>query len=356
MSALALDIAAGSLAAAEVRVRRDRTHLGRSAVAPLPAGLVDRGEIVDGRALSAEIRRFWKDAGFRGRRVRLGVANRRVLVRMIDLPSIDDDATRREAVEQAVTEHLPIAAEDAVIDSRAVVRYWSGTESRERRMVVAAQRAMIADLVATVSAAGLQPEGIDLEAFALLRALAPAPMVIDEGSADSPATAVCHLGTDVSQVVVAIDRRCHFTRAIDAGAVQLIEQVAMATGLDDDEAERAIGLCGFAGPAPDGWDEPAVDRVRSALARAGEGATREVARSLDYYRGQPDARPIAEVLLTGPGALIGGLDEHFARELGMPVRLGDPRLQIDEAGTMDLATASRAVVALGLALDSAEEA
>jgi len=276
-------------------------------------------------------------------------------VRMVDMPSIDDPAERRAAVEQAVTEHLPIAADDAVVDSRAVVRYWSGTESRERRMIVAAQRAMIDDLVATAGAAGLQPVGIDLQAFALLRALAPAPMVIDEGSADAPAVGVCHLGTDVTQVAVAVDRRCHFTRALDAGAVQLIDAVAAATGLDAPEAELAIGACGFDGPVPDGWDADGAGRVRAALARAGQDAAREVARSLDYYRAQPGARPIAEVLLSGPAALIAGLPEHLTGGLGVPVRVGDPRLQIDAAGSLDLATANRAAVALGLALDGPEE-
>lgn len=352
MTALALDIAAGALAAVEVRTRRERTQLARSAVVPLPAGLISGGEIADGRALSDEIRRAWKAAGFRGRRVRLGVANRRVLVRMIDLPAIDDPATLRAAVEQSVTEHLPIAAEEAVIDSRSVGRYWSGTESRERRMVVAAQRSMIDELVRTVSAAGLQPVGIDLQAFALLRALVPVPMVIDEGSADTPATAVCHMGTDVSQVVVAVDRRCHFTRALDAGAMQMIGAVADATGLAAHDAEVAIGACGFAGSVPDGWDEDGAARVRAALRRAAGTATRELGRSLDYYRSQPDARQIAEVVVTGPGALIGGLPEYLAGALSVPVRLGDPRLQVDAAGDLDLATASRAAVALGLALDA----
>lgn len=352
MSALALDVSAGALAAVEVRTRRERTQLGRSAVIPLPAGLVSGGEIADAEALAGAIRRAWKAAGFRGRRVRLGVANRRVLVRLIDLPALDDPATLRAAVEQAVTEHLPIAAEEAVIDSRAVGRYWANGESRERRMVVAAQRPMIDELVRTVSAAGLQPVGIDLQAFALLRALVPVPMVIDEGSADTPAVAVCHVGTDVSQVVVAVDRRCHFTRALDAGAMQLIRAVADGTGLGATEAEAAIGACGFDGPTPDGWDDEGARRVRAALERAAVGATRELGRSLDYYRSQPDARPIGEVVLTGPGALIGGLPEYLAAALEVPVRLGDPRLQVDAAGALDLATASRAAVALGLALDA----
>ncbi|MEQ8833120.1 MAG: type IV pilus assembly protein PilM [Miltoncostaeaceae bacterium] len=355
MSTVALDIGSTSLAAVQLDVRGERIRLERALVRPLPEGLVHAGEIADREAVAEHIKALWKSGRFSGRRVRLGVANRRVLVRMMDLPTLDDEASMRAAVEEAVTEHLPISAPEAVVDSRPVARYWTGTESRERRMVVAAQRGMIDGLVATVRSAGLQPVGIDLEAFALLRAVLPQPMLIDEGSADTPARVVCHVGGEVVQVVVAVDRRCHFTRQIDGGGVALTRAVAERAGLDPEEAEAAKRVCGFLGDTPEGWEPDAAARVRHALALAARPLVREIGRSLDYYRAQPDARPIGGVVLTGGGALCAGLDRYLWQALGIPVEVGDARLQIDEGDALDPDTAARVSVAVGLALDGSDD-
>lgn len=356
MSTIALDIGSSSLAAVRTRLRDHRPQVERVGLRTLPPGLVHAGEIVDGDAVAREIRALWKSARPGGRQVRLGVANRRVLVRMLDLPVLDDPDQVREAVEAAVTEHLPIAASEAVVDSRSVGRYWNGDESRERRMVVAAQREMIDTLIGTVRAAGLRPAGIDLEAFALLRALLPPPLVIDEGSADSRARAVCHLGAEVVQVVVAVDRQCHFTRQIDGGGASLTRAVAERLALDPEEAEAAKRACGLWGEIPAGWDEQAVARVRHALALAARPLAREIGLSLDYYRAQPGARPIEGMVLSGGGARCAGLDRYLWQALTLPVAVGDPRGQLDAGAdaTLDDETAAHAAVAIGLALDGTE--
>lgn len=357
MSVLALDIGSAHLAAVEVRIAGGRSRVVRASRADLPEGLVRDGEIADHDGLASELRRFWRAGRFRGNRVRLGVANRRVVVRMVDLPATEDEEERRAAAAAAVAEHMPISATEAVVDSVPVLRYWSGNQPRERAMVVVAQRAMIDDLVATVRAAGLRPVGIDLQAFALLRALLPAPMVIDEGSADAPAQVVVQVGRDLTQVVVAVDRRCHFTRTLDEGAgADLTRAVAERTGLPPAEAEAAKRVCGFLGPVPEGWDPEDAARVRHALALGARPLLREVERCLDYYRAQDGARPIERVVLCGGGARAAGFDRYLWQGLGVPVSVGDPRIQLDDATAIGDDDAPGLAVAVGLALDAPEAA
>ncbi len=357
MSILSLDIGSSTLAGVELRVAGGRTRVARTSVAPLPDGLVRDGEIADAEALAGELRRFWRAGRFRGNRVRLGVANRRVLVRMVDLPVTDDDEARRSIAAAAVAEHMPISAGEAVVDSQPVLRYWAGNQARERAMVVVAQRSMIDDLVTTVRSAGLRPVGIDLQAFALLRALLPAPMVIDEGSADAPAQVVVQVGRDLTQVVVAVDRRCHFTRTLDEGAgADLTRAVADRTERSLPEAEAAKRACGFLGPVPDGWDADDVARVRHALAVGARPLLREIERCLDYYRAQDGARAIERVVLCGGGAHAAGFDRYLWQGLGVPVAVGDPRAQVDEPAGVDDHDALDLAVAVGLALDTPEAA
>jgi type IV pilus assembly protein PilM len=351
---VALDIGSSAIAGVELKTARERVTLAKAAVEPLPPGLVHDGEIVRPDELAAEIKRLWKTARFSGKRVRLGVANQRVVVRTIELPALDDERERRAAVEFEAAEQIPIPPDQTVVDSQPVLRFSNDAGDRERHVVVAAHRDMVEGLVATVRQAGLQPTGIDLEAFAILRALLPPPMVIDEGSADTQAQAVCHVGAEVTNMIVAVDRRCHFTRLVGFGGSHLTKAVSERTGLPPDEAEAVKTACGLLGEPMEGWDPDTVAEVRHALALGARPLVREVSRSLEYYRSQSFARPIERVVLSGGTALCAGIDRYLTQGLGLPVEVGDPRLRLDDDGGLDPGLAARAAVALGLALDAPE--
>jgi type IV pilus assembly protein PilM len=351
---VALDIGSSAIAGVELKTARERVSLARAAVEPLPPGLVHDGEIVNPDELAGEIKRFWRSARFSGKKVRLGVANQRVVVRTIELPALDDAKERRAAVEFEAAEQIPIPPDQTVVDSQPVLRFSNEAGDRERHVVVAAHRDMVEGLVATVRQAGLQPVGIDLEAFAILRALLPPPAVIDEGSADTRAVAVCHVGAEVTNMIVAVDRRCHFTRLVGFGGAHLTKAVSERTGLPSEESEAVKTACGLLGEPLDGWDADTVAEVRHALALGARPLVREISRSLDYYRSQTFARPIERLVISGGTSLCAGIDRYLQQGLGLPVQVGDPARQLDDGSTLDPDLAARAAVALGLALDAPE--
>lgn len=348
---VALDMGSSALAAVELKTGRDRVSLAKAAVEPLAPGLLHDGEIVEPEGLALALKRFWKANKFSGRRVRLGVANQKVVVRTIELPALDDEKERRAAVEFEAAEHIPIPTDQSVVDFQPVMRYQSEEGERERIVVVAAHRDMVDQLVSVVRKAGLQPVGIDLQAFALLRALLPAPSVVDEGSADTPAQAVVHVGAEVTNVIVAVDRNCHFTRLVSFGGANLTQAVAERTGLSAEESEAVKLACGLLGEPLEGWDADTVAEVRHALALGARPLVREVSRSLDYYRSQPFARPIDRLIISGGTSLCAGLDRYLQQGLGIRVEIGDPRIALDDAGDITPDVAARTSVALGLALE-----
>lgn len=351
---VALDIGSSAIAGVELKTARERVTLAKAAVEPLPPGLVHDGEIVRPDELAGEIKRFWRTARFSGKRVRLGVANQRVVVRTIELPALDDAKERRAAVEFEAAEQIPIPPDQTVVDSQPVLRFSNEAGDRERHVVVAAHRDMVEGLVSTVRHAGLQPTGIDLEAFAILRALLAPPSVIDEGSADGRAVAVCHVGAEVTNMIVAVDRRCHFTRLVGFGGSHLTKAVSERTGLPAEEAEAVKTACGLLGDPLDGWDADTVAEVRHALALGARPLVREISRSLDYYRSQSFAKPVERLVISGGTSLCSGIDRYLQQGLSLPVEIGDPRRQLDDGGDLTPDLAARAAVAVGLALDAPE--
>jgi len=350
---IALDLGSSAIAAVEITTTRERVSLTAANVEPIPRGLIHDGEIQETDELAECVRRVWKSGDFSGRKVRLGIANQRVMTRVIDLPLLSDQRERTAAVAYEAQEHIPIPLDQAVMDFQSIGEFASDAGQRERMVVVAAPREMIDQLVRVVRSARLQPVGIDLEAFAILRSVMPPPSVLDEGSPDTDAQVVVHVGAEVTHVIVSVDRNCHFTRQVNFGGAGMTQAIAQRLECSTDQAEALKITCGLLGEPHGAWDADTIAEVQHALALATRPLVREIVRSVDYYRSQPFARHIDRVVISGGTALCLGLDRYLSQGLGMPVDVGDAGGQLDDRGGMSTAMAHRASVAIGLALDGA---
>jgi type IV pilus assembly protein PilM len=272
-----------------------------AASADMPSGLIRDGEVEDVEGLAAVVRDFMKQHKF-GKNVWLGVANQQIAVRSLDIPPIEDPEERNAAVRFQASEAVAMPLDEAVLDYE-VIGQATGMEGAGtmRVIVVAAREPMVMRLVDAVRAAGLRPEGIDLSAFALLRVVGP------EGESDSSQARVyCHLA-GVTNLAVGVGPTCVFTR-----------------------------------PLATVWDGGSSEFV-SALAE-------EIRLSMDYYTGQPDARQVSEVLLSGPGSQRPGLQEQVAALVGLPVSAAQPLGRLGAASLRMGDDPTRYTVAAGLAL------
>src|SRR5436190_3154167 len=153
-------------------VQAESGRLTSVASRELPEGLIRDGEVVDPDALADHLKRFASEAGL-PKRIRLGVANQQIVVRVVELPQIDDAAERAAAVRFQAAETIAMPLDEAVLDHQ-VVGYArpEGGAPRMQVLLVAARSSMVEALVTAAKQAGLKPESIDLDAFALVRMLA----------------------------------------------------------------------------------------------------------------------------------------------------------------------------------------
>ena len=203
-----LDLDPGHIAAAEVTVNGSLS-LKRGAVAPLRPGVLRDGEVADVPALAEALKAFFGEHEL-STRVRLGIANQRIVVRTLDLPPLEDEKALAAAVKVQAPDHIPMPMDEAVIDwqSLGTVTDPAG-RPRTRVVVVAVRREMVDRIVGAASEAGLELEGIDLSAFGMVRALA-------HGSKRTGATLYVSVG-GLTNVAVANASGCLFTRAAAGG-------------------------------------------------------------------------------------------------------------------------------------------
>src|SRR5205823_12127134 len=144
--------------------------ISRAVSTELAPGIITDGEVTDVDALSEALRDFFK-ANALPRRVRLGVSNQQIVVRHLELPRIEDPKELAAAVRFQASEAIAMPLNEVVLDHQVIGETITPDgAARLRIVVVAARESMVARVVDAVRAAGLRPEGIDLNAFALVRA------------------------------------------------------------------------------------------------------------------------------------------------------------------------------------------
>lgn len=351
-SIVGLDVEAGSLAAAEVRANGGR-QVSRVAIAPLEGGLIKEGEVVDPEALSGAMKSMFAEHKL-SKSVRLGVANQRVAVRTFRLPLIEDPDERETAVRFQAQEHLPMPLDQAVMDHQVISRYTSEDGTRGMEVVaVAARRDMLRTLLSAVRGAGLKPVGIDLSAFALIRALAqeegpdvPEGEEVPEGDY-VPAVLYCNLG-DVTNLAVARASSCLFTRISPFGVEVIGQRLAERRTLSIDHARQWLVHVGLQKPTYEiEGDAEVVAAAREILE---DGATKladELRLSLEYYGAQEGVPPVQRIVIAGPGSTIPGLADRLQAVVGQPFSTARPNA-LAQVGD---AAAARLTVSYGLALE-----
>src|SRR5919206_4305681 len=210
-----LKIGGSQLAAARVH-NNGVPELVQVARQELDPGVIVGGELRDPEALSTALKEFFKRHKLPRQGVRLGIANNRIGVRIFEIGGIDDVKQLENAVRFRAHEVLPIPIEEAVIDWQVLGERQEEDGSLTRRiLLVVAYRDLLDRYVDACKKAGIKLVGIDLEAFALLRAVSE-PLPAAAGSA-SAAVVVGALGHDRSTFAVSDGRVCEFTRVLDWG-------------------------------------------------------------------------------------------------------------------------------------------
>jgi len=342
---IGLDIGSTAVRAAEVALGGGQPALIRAAQVPLSDGAVANGEVRDVQAVSAAIRELWQRGGFKVRQATMGVGNQRVVVREVTVPALPPKEMKQSLPFQ-VQELIPIPLDDAVLDYDVLDEFEQEGARMVRLLVVAAQREMVTNMVEAAVQAKVEPVGVDLVPFALIRAVGQ-----DEGldldESGFGGEALVDVGADVTNICVHERGVARFVRILPSGGRDVTKAVADSLSISEDEAESLKwGQPVPGAPAP-GEVGPIVDRRAGVLVD-------EIRSSLDFYRAQVPDSEVSRVLVTGGGSKLPGFVERLRERMGGKVDRGHPFAKVSVQLEMDEDTKAEAepllAVSVGLAL------
>ncbi|MEX2323209.1 MAG: type IV pilus assembly protein PilM [Acidimicrobiia bacterium] len=310
-----LEIGSEAVRAAVVETTRSAPILRQFGEMPLPPGAVEAGEIVDEGAVREALVALWKQGKFPKKRVVIGVANQRVIVRHLDIPSLGESEIV-EALPYLVQDAIPIPVEDAVLDFVPVEEF-TGSEGAPMLSIltVAAHREMIEGLIDLTAAAGIRLLAVDLQAFALVRASFGTDLL----AADGGSHALIDIGGSLTQIAIVRDGVIRFVRLLPTGGQKFTHDLAEGLEIDVDVAEdlkRQVGVL------PEGVPSGSGGAVAAGviLTETADRLIDDVRGSVNYYLSQADEPALEQLIVAGNGARL----PHLANRIG---RVLDTRVE-----------------------------
>ncbi|MCS6830515.1 MAG: type IV pilus assembly protein PilM [Armatimonadota bacterium] len=346
-----LDLGSYMIKAVQVEPTRTGWRLLQIAQSPTPADSIRDGVIVQPQAVAEAIKKLLRENAFRASAAITAIAGAPVIVRQVALPKMSE-AMLRKTIRYEASKYVSTSIEDSYIgfeilgDLERTPAEGEQSESAEKQMqvlLVVAPREMVDAQIRTLEMAGLEALAIEVEAFALYRALFEINRVATAKLEGRPA-AIVDIGASYTNLYIVSGDGFFLTRTIPIAGDAFTQTTQNTLHCNWSEAERFKRTVDFrhllkrrstrsrtsgeddsTQESADGAQEEAV--LRALQAQVDE-LLREVRRSLHYYQSQfPEGSPhgqVTNLVITGGSSQLGGFTEYASARLGLEVEPGDP--------------------------------
>ncbi len=355
-SFVGLDVGSHAIKIVELAPVDHRFRVLHAGVASTPPGTVKEGVIVDPHSVATTIRKILSSAGMKAGRVVSAVGGQAVIVRELKLPPMST-AELQQAARFEAERYIPYGVREVNMDFDVMGETTEDGQKKVVVLLVAAKQDTVNKHVQALETAGLEPFVLDVDAFAILRALNPS------SQAPGDAQVYVDLGAETTDIVIAEAGQLRLTRNVNIGGDNLTRAIATKMEMEFQSAERLKeqkGMVLLEGePLPDDKTVLAVHDVMLPI--LGDLAT-EVRRSLDYFQTRYRESKVSRIVISGGTARLVNLGRFLSLELGLETVVGDPFAQCEVAAQVQALAgdarremAPSMATAVGLAMRGAVE-
>jgi type IV pilus assembly protein PilM len=340
-----LDFGRGVIRAAEVMgAASSRPTLVRYHQIAVPTTALDRGEVTEKETVVAALKQLWAQAGFKTRRVIVGVGNARVLVRELSVPRMPMNRIR-ETLPFQVQDVLPVPVNEALLDFYPIADTEEDGNPVIQGLLVAAVKSGVLATVEAVDEAKLEPVDVDLIPFALSRALL-------SGALARGSVALVHIGAETTIVTIAVDGVPRFVRIVQNGGDDVNRAMISRLGMDEFQAEQVKRRFGLSTQGAGPELRPAFEVIYEITG----DLVVAIRNTLSFYLSSKSGATVERIFLSGGGAELNGFATALADATRIPVRAPAPLEQLAIARTVNSdqysAGAAGVPVTVGLTLGS----
>jgi len=322
--------------------------------AEIAEGIFQEGKITDSVALAEAIQQLMTDNKIKAKRVATALPLREAMIRIIPVPAeLDEKELRELIVNQEAALYLPYPREEVDLDYQKLDFFQDEDGIEKVNVLLVGTRQEVTDTyVDTLRQANLQIDVLEVNSFALMRTIRGQLQQFG----DREAVVLVDIEFDNTEIAIIVNGGPQFSRTVPIGTFQM--QSALARAMNLPVSRNPEILQGMSIPATrfdslsTGTQGTAVNPGMSALTRVVGELTDELRRSINFYLNQSEDLEVAQMLLAGPGAGLGQLDEFFTQRLSLPAMQIDPISALSLNSDKDIPAIQRPGlgIVLGLAL------
>ena len=351
-----IELAADRINIAQLQKQGPKLKLLKYATIPVPEGLFEEGYIVDTDGMAEAIQSALEETKIKPRQVATAVlGGRDTVTRIIPVPAeLDDRELRDMVLNQEAGLFLPFPREEADVDYQKLGLFVDEDGIEKVQVLLVATRKEVTDTyLETFEKAGLQIDVLEISSFSLIRTIHEQLRQFSS----QEAVAIVDIEFETTEISITVEGVPHFSRTVPIGTYQIQSALSRAMNLPP---SRSIDLLqGMTIPLtpnnPLDVQSRGVNPGTVAMLRVLGELADELRRSIDFYTNQGENLEVAQILLAGPGASIGQLDEFFTQRLSLPCSVIDPveSLSLETLEDVPLEVRSGLGVVFGLGLREA---
>lgn len=256
------------------------------------------------------------------RHVVLSLPEEKSFSQIIQMPAMTLKELEK-AVPFEAENYIPLPIDKVYLDFEVITPHDKGDDSRHLDVLVNVMPKPIVDsYVACARAAGFTPRILEIESQSIARALVPG------GHSEKP-VAIIDLGKDNTSFIIFSGSAPRFATSVPFCAKQLTQALCETLNITAQKAEELKVKNGLLDKKTKQSRE-AVKAMEPMLADFVE----KIKKYISFYHGHsshdyfPSDSDISNIILCGGGANLKGLPEYLEHALKIPVKMGDPFINI----------------------------
>jgi len=336
------------------RLKKQETRLKLEALASveLPEGVYEEGQILDSAAMADAIQTVLTESKIQVKQATTAIPGRAV-TRVIPVPAeLDDNELREMVLNQEASLYLPFPREEADVDYQKLDYFVDEDGIEKVRVLLVAVRKDLTDpYIEVFQQAGLMLNVLETSSFALIRTIREQLRQFTP----QEAAAVVDIEFENTEISIVVDGVPHFSRTVPIGTFQIQSALSRAMKLPPSRNTKLLQGMTVPIQTMDTVGAPQMGNTNPgtiAMLRVLGELSDELRRSIDFYLNQSENMEVAQLLLAGPGASIGQLDEFLAQRLSLPASQIDPISALSLGVAEDIPESQRpglaTVIGLGL--------
>src|SRR6185369_12529558 len=299
--------------------------------------------VFDHQEMSQVIKKYVAEAKITTNYVNIALPENQVFTKVIDLPVLSDKELSN-AIYWEAEQYIPAQLNTMTLDWSVLHRPLDAkSEGKMQVLLVAAPIQLVKRYQSILELAGLSLVAVETEILSVVRSIVP--------GGTTPTSLTMHMGALSTSIAIIQNGMMIFNYSIPLGGIAMTRGIAADFGFSPTQAEEYKKVYGLSDKNFGGKVGRAIEPILTEIVS-------EVRKAMAFYSEKyKNESPISQILLTGGGANLPGIDLFFVHNIGIETVIANPwkMLNIQKVPENIQAHGSEYAVAIGLALKEYEK-